>query len=162
MKARGVFRAVIRRRQHAAQHHRDLACLQSLDDVGQRSTRQIGVDAAQRVVGAELDDHAVGSVRDRPVEPVTAAGRGISGHARIGHLDRYAFGLQGFLKFCGECVLGREAEASAQGIAENDQLDRLCRFGPCRIRHRHQSDHQHGYVHEESVTPLDRVCGVAI
>src|SRR5205823_479395 len=114
------------------------------------------------IVGAELDDDAFGSVRNRPVEPVAAAGGGVAGHPGIGHVDLYTFGLQGFLELCRECLLGREAETGTQGIAENDELEWLCRFRPSRTRDRHQSEHQHGYVHEESVTPLDRAYGVAI
>ena len=47
-----------------------------------------GIDAAQGVVGAEFEDHGLGSLRHRPVEPVAAAGTGIAGHPGIDHVDR--------------------------------------------------------------------------
>ena len=55
------------------------------------------LSAAQRVVSAELHDDNFGSFRDRPVEPVTAAGGGISGYPGIDHVDLYPLGFQGFL-----------------------------------------------------------------
>src|SRR6185369_9861282 len=53
---RCVVAAVIGRRHHAAEHDGDAARLQPLDDVGQRLTGDRGIDAAQGVVGTELDD----------------------------------------------------------------------------------------------------------
>jgi hypothetical protein len=136
-----------------------------LDDVGQCGPRQIGIDAAQGVVGAELDDDAVGSLGDRPVEPVAAARGGVAGHAGVGHVEGYTFVLQGFFELGRERILGREAKARTQGIAEDHELDRFGRrlsLQRRRCRDRHQTEHQHGYVHEQSVTPLDRAIGVAI
>ena len=87
----------------------------------------VGVGAAQGVVGAELDDHGFGSLRDRPVEPVPAARGGIAGHPGIDHLDLYPLGFQGFLQARRERRRGRQAKAGTQRIAQNDHFDRLAR-----------------------------------
>ena len=56
-----------------------------------RGARHGGIGAAKRVIGTELNDHRLGSVGDRPVEPVAAAGSGIAGHTRIDDIDLYPF-----------------------------------------------------------------------
>jgi hypothetical protein len=45
-----------------------------------------GIDSAQHVVGAELDDHGVRSFRHRPVQAREAARGGVAGDARIADL----------------------------------------------------------------------------
>ncbi len=89
----------------------------------------VGIDAAQGIVGAEFDDHRLGSLRHRPVEPVAAAGSGIAGHPGIDHVDLYPLVIQGLLQTRRECGGGRQAEAGAQRIAQHDHLDRP---GPAR------------------------------
>ena len=63
---------------------------------------------AQHVVGAELEDHGVGALRHRPVEPGEPAERGVAGDAGIDDLDREALGLERLLE------LGREGRAGGQ------------------------------------------------
>ncbi len=84
-----------------------------------------GIEPAQRVVGAELDDHGVRAVGNRPVEPGEALRRGVAGHARIGDLDGHALGLQRLLEHgreggpdAGSMVAGGEA------VAERDDAQR--------------------------------------
>src|SRR5215203_6530812 len=61
---------------HAGEHDRDAAGLEPRHDGLERLARDLRIDAAQHVVRAELDDHAVGAVGDRPVEPFeTPCGR---------------------------------------------------------------------------------------
>ena len=44
-------------------------CAQPLQDPVERRARHLRIDPAQHVVGAELEDHGIGAVRHRPVEP---------------------------------------------------------------------------------------------
>src|SRR5215831_2320678 len=61
-------------------------------DLGECLARDLRIDAAQHVVGAELDDDRIGPLRHRPVEAGEATGSGIAGDPRIGDLDREALG----------------------------------------------------------------------
>ena len=63
-------------------------------DAVERGLGHFRVDAAQSVVSAELDDHRVGALRDRPVQAAEPAGRSVARHPGIGDADRDAFGLQ--------------------------------------------------------------------
>ncbi len=54
----------------------------------ERAAGQLGIDAAQGVVRAELEDHRLGSVGDGPVEPREPAGGGVAGYPGIGDLCR--------------------------------------------------------------------------
>ena len=90
------------------------------------------VEPAQHVVGAELEDHPVGAVGHRPVEPVEPAGGGVAGDARIGDLDLVALGLQGALQHGREGGLLRQAVAGAQAVAERHEADRLALRLGCR------------------------------
>ena len=42
---------------------------QAPHDLLERLARDLGVDPAQGVIGAELDDDGLGSLRHRPVQP---------------------------------------------------------------------------------------------
>ncbi len=66
-------------------------------DLGECRTRDLRIGAAQRVVGAEFDDHALRPLGHRPVEPPEAARGGIPGYTGIDHLDLYPLVLQGLL-----------------------------------------------------------------
>ncbi len=82
------------------------------------------IDAAQHVVGAELDDHRIGAVRHRPVEPRQPARGGVAGDARIGDLDREALGRERLLELGREGVVGRKPVAGGERIAERHDPDR--------------------------------------
>ena len=71
-----------------------LRVLQPAQDGVERRRGHRRIDAAQHVVGAEFEDHRLGAVRHRPVEPGEPAGGGVAGHAGIGDLDGNALGLE--------------------------------------------------------------------
>ena len=114
IKSPRVIRSEIARRQHAAQQHLDASRLQPAHDFGQRLTRHLGVHGAQHVVGAQFEDHRIGAVRHRPIEPRKPAGAGVARHAGIGDFDRKAFGLERPFELDRECVLGRKLIAGRQ------------------------------------------------
>ena len=93
------------------------------------------VGAAQHVVGAEFEDHPVGPVRHRPVEPVEAAGGGVAGDAGIGDRHVVALGLEQPLQHGREGGVGGQPVAGGQAVAEGDELDRAARGG---LRRRHE------------------------
>ena len=61
-----------------------------------------GVDAAQRVVGAEFEDHQVGLLGQRPVEPRQPAGGGVAGHPGIDDARANAVGASRASKLAGK------------------------------------------------------------
>ena len=83
MKGEGVIDAVIRRRLHARQDHRDAARLRPLDDLREVARQLRDRQAAQAVVAAERDDQNPDVAVERPVEPRQAAGRRIAGDAGV-------------------------------------------------------------------------------
>jgi len=161
-----VVGPVIRWREHSAQHDRDPARLQPAHNVRERRSGDRGIDAAKCVVGAEFHDHGVGSVRHRPVEPVTAAGTGVAGHPGVDHLNGYPIVFQRLLQPLRERRRRRQAKARAQRITQHDHLDRFCRgCSRCLGKRRpcgHQAQAQHEHVHEHPPLPLDRGGGSAI
>ena len=102
--------------------------LQLLDDRREVLLGDGGIEAAQRVVGAELDQHDVGLVGQHPVEPVEPARRGVAGHALIQDRDVAALRLQRRLEPRREGLLGLDAVARREAVAEHGDLDRraLC------------------------------------
>ena len=84
------------------------------------------VEPAQHVVGAEFDDHAVGAVGHRPVEPVEPAGGGVAGDARIDDLDTASPSARSACSSTvGKAALGRQVVAGRQAVAERHERDRL-------------------------------------
>ena len=91
----------------------------------------VRIDAAQRVVGAEFDDHGVGPVRNRPVQPGEPAGGGVARHAGIGDVDGEALGFERLRQLGRKGILRRQAITGGERIAEHHDLHR-----PRRPRHR--------------------------
>src|SRR3546814_10742787 len=58
------------------------------------SSDLLGVEAAQPVVGAEFQNHRIGIIGQRPVEPRQAAGGGVAGVAGVEHHDVETVGAQ--------------------------------------------------------------------
>ena len=80
--------------QHAGQHHLKPARLQFFDDLAKVFFRHFGRQAAQHIIGAQLDNYRLRFASDGPVEPRQAAGAGIARHAAIMHAHAMAFGRQ--------------------------------------------------------------------
>ena len=78
------------RRLHAAQKHRDGARLQRADDLIERRLAMFGIEPAQRIIRAELEDDALGVFGHGPVEAREAVLRRIAGNAPIGDRNRLA------------------------------------------------------------------------
>ncbi len=85
-----VIGAQSRRCPHAAEHHSDVTLCQSRQNGIKRLAGDLRVDPAQHVISAKLDEHGVGPLRHRPIEPRQSIGRGIAGNAGIGDLDMYS------------------------------------------------------------------------
>ena len=97
---------------------------------------QLRIDPAQGVVGAELEDHGLGAVGHRPVEPRKPAGGGVAGHPGIGDLGGDALRGEGLLELRRKRRIGRQAIAGGERIAESDDLQRPvgCRHARRRTR----------------------------
>ena len=124
------------------------------------------IGAAQRVVGAEFEDYALGSLGNRPVEPVAAAGGGIAGHPGIADIDVYPPVLQCLLKLRRKRIGRRQAKPRGQGIAEHHEPHRLALACERSTGESHveqgQAQHQHKDVREAREPPLDPGCESAI
>jgi hypothetical protein len=120
-----VIRAEIGRCPHAGEEDSDPPRGQPAHDLGQRDARHLGVDAPQHVVGAELEDHGVGTLRHRPVKTGKAAGGGVAGDPGIADLNRQALGAQRLLQPNGKSGIGRQTVPGGERIAERHYPDRL-------------------------------------
>ena len=103
----------------------------------------LGSSAAQHVVGAEFEDHRVGAVSDRPVEPRQSARGGVAGDAGILDRDRDAFGLERLFELLRKRVRLGEPIAGGERIAECDNFDRTVRgLGHTRPEYKHGAGDQ--------------------
>ena len=145
-KARAVVRAHVARRQHAGDEHRDMARLEPLEHRLERAAGQLGIDPSQGVVGAELEDHGLGAVGDRPVEPREAAGGGVARHSGIGDLRRDALGGERPLELCRKRRIDGKAVAGGERVAEGDDPQRPigCERGRAHRRARQHDGHDRG------------------
>ena len=84
----------------------------------------VGGDAAQHVVGAELQDDQSGAVGNRPVEPRQAAARRVAGHAGVDHLDVVAPGFERGLQLFGKGFARIEPVSGHKAVAEADDAIR--------------------------------------
>ena len=74
--------------------------------------------AAQAVVGAELEHQHVDVAVERPVQPAQAAGRRVAGHAGIHDLVAIALRVQPRLNQRRHRLLARQAESGREAVAE--------------------------------------------
>jgi hypothetical protein len=105
-------------------------------DAVQGSFGDAWVDAAQRIIGAKLDDHRIGGRVERPIKPGQSARARIARNASIQHahivptLDQCGFQLGR------KALAGRQAKAGGQTVAEREKGHR---FGACGGRHQQES-----------------------
>ena len=83
----------------------------------QRRLRRVGLQAAQHVVGAELDDQRVGVSRNRPVVAGEAVGGRVAGDAGVDDLDIPTLGAKRRLEAIGKRLAGRQAKSGGQAVA---------------------------------------------
>ena len=127
---RSIISAEIRRGEHAGQHDRDAALAQALDHRDEVLLRHLGADAAQHVVGAELEDDDPRVVGHRPVEAGQAAARRVAGNPGIGDQNIVTARLQRRFELLREGLARRKLVSGHQAVAEADDAHRLG-HGPC-------------------------------
>ena len=129
----------IARRLHAGKQHRDMSGSKLLQNGRQGFPGERGVETAQCVVRAELENDPIGAVRYRPVEPFEPAGRGVARHACIHHARVDPFRLQRCLQLRRKGVLRWQPVAGGERIPERNDLHRfLRRCGGEQTHHRDQ------------------------
>ena len=101
--------------------------LEAAQDAVERSARHVRIEPAQHVVGAELDDDGIGSIRHRPVEPGKPAGCRVAGNAGILDFRRNAFRRQRLLQPGDEAIGRQQPQTGGQRIAKRHDLDRRLR-----------------------------------
>lgn len=146
-----IVRAEVRRRQHAGEQHRQAALAEPGEQTIEAVAGDCGIDAAERVVGAELDDHGVGVVAHRPVDPRQAVAGGVAGDSGVDDRDVMAAGAEGGFEPGGERLANWKAKARRQAVAEDDDADRVGRG-------RQSSSDQRGSERESQEEGLDRHC----
>ncbi len=132
----GVVGAVVGRRQHAGEDDRHAARLQARHDVVQGALRDRGIDAAQRIVRAELDDDEIRPVLDRPVEAGLSGTRRIAGHGRVLDHDIEPLRLQLALQD------GIEGRALRQPVAGGEAVPEGCDADAFRLRGDRGGEHR--------------------
>ena len=106
------------------------ALLQPPDDRVERGARRLRVGAAQRIVGAELEDHGVGSFADRPVEPRQARPPRVSPDTPAFSIATASpLALSARSSLAGSASGAGKPEAGAERIAEHHDADRTIRGG---------------------------------
>ena len=149
---------------HAREQDGDAAAIEFGEDAVERGLGQLRVEPTQSVVGAELDDHRLGSFRNRPVQTAEPTGRGIARHPGIGDADGDAFGLQRPRQLGGKSGIRQQTPTGAQRVAEDNDLNgpiigrlgatrrRWClpntRFRYCAITSKHSSLPAHRAIAE--------------
>ena len=121
-------RSGIRPGAHAKQHHRDLARFEFADHGIKIVIGDFGIGAAQHVIGAQFEQHRVGAVGHRPVEPRQPPRGRIPRHARIADLGLKPALGQCFLQNIGEGFAIGEQIACGETVAECHDFKRSLRL----------------------------------
>jgi hypothetical protein len=108
------------------------ACWHSLNHGLEIFAHGDGVQAAQAVVGPELQDDQIRFVLQRPAQAGPAAAGGVPGQAGVGHTDpaalvRQALVQQTLLQLGGERLGGGQVVACGQAVPKGQNM----RLGPC-------------------------------
>ncbi len=102
-----VVGAEIRRGAHAGQQRRQMRRPRPLENVRERPLGRLGIEAAQHVVRAELDDQRIGVGRHRPVVAGEAVRRRIARDAGVNDHHVPALGLERRFELVGKRLAGR-------------------------------------------------------
>ena len=117
--------------------------LKDLEYFRKRTLRHLRIDAAQRIVRAQLDNSAIHLFIEAPFEARKAVRRGIAGNARIQH----AHGIALFPECClqlGRKRLGRRnIKSRGQTIAEREDHDLVLVFRRLTLRGGAQAARKH-------------------
>jgi hypothetical protein len=107
------------RRPHAGEQYGHTPVREAAHDSLERPARDLRIDPAQHVVGAELNDDGIRPFGNRPVEAGKPADGGIAGDPRIGDLDREALGPERLFELGRKGLVGGKAEARGKRIAQD-------------------------------------------
>ena len=145
-----ILGAKVGRGAHAGDEGRQMGGLGFVQNRGERRSRRLGLEAAQHVVGAELDDQRVGVSRNRPVVPLKPVGGRVAGNAGIEHLDVPTLGAKRRLQAIRKGLAGRQTETSGQAVSQGDEADRP---GGC-VRSRGHSRRERERLDEQAPMPI--------
>ena len=135
-----IVAAEIGRGDHAGEQDRQSAVAETGEQPVEGVAGDRRIDAAEGIVGAELDDDGVGVVADRPVEAGETVARGIAGDPGIDDHHVTAAGGERRLQAVGEGGIGLEAQTGRQAVAEGDDPDRIGERRAGCGRHRQRGD----------------------
>ena len=118
-----VFGAHVGGRHHTAQQDRNFSLLETTKHRVQGLAGDGGIETAQRIIGAKLQDDGVGAVRNRPIKPGQSACGGVSGYARVHDIDGQSLGAERALQLRRKCLIGGEAVSGGERIPERHDID---------------------------------------
>ena len=136
-----VVGAEIAGRAHAGEQHRRAGLADAHQDRVEIGLQPVGRQAAQAVIGAELDDRGRRRLCEHPVEPRQPAGAGIARDPGVDHPPVVAPRPQRGFEPGREGVLAGQAEAGGQAVAEDDDAGLL---GGRRGRERQEQRAENG------------------
>ena len=113
-----VLRSPIRRGKHAEKQHFCAAGLDLADHLVEILANRRGFDAAQRVIGAEGQDHEIGFIGERPIEACETVRGRIAGDTRIYDTCRDAALIEPCLEPCGKGFVRRQPETRSEAVAK--------------------------------------------
>src|SRR5205814_66833 len=93
--------------------------------------------AAQRVIGAELDNDGIHLLPERPGQPVAAGGTGVARHPAIDHTNVMALLIESRFQPLRKRLAGRYAVSSRQAVTESEDYHGLRRLGRWRKEQQH-------------------------
>ena len=126
------------------------AALGFVQNRGERRCRRLGLEAAQHVVSAELDDQRVSVSRDGPVIASKPVRGRVAGDAGIENLHIPTLGAKRRLQAVRKGLAGRQAETGGQAVSQDDEADRP----GGGMRSRRQSRRQRERLDEQAPMPI--------
>ncbi len=134
IKGRDIIRSVIAWRQHAGEQHSDVPLLQFRDDFIERLFGDGGIDAAQRIVRPQFENHQIGIFGHAPIQPLQAAAGRIARNAGILDADIQPPLLQCGFENIGKGVILPELVPGREGIAKGNDFPGLGVGWHCQYR----------------------------
>src|SRR5438105_3995940 len=122
VEALDVVGTKIARRPHAGEQSRQTAGSEPGKNVGERCLGAAGIDTAERIIGAKLDDDGIDIAGQHPVEPVAAVAAGVAGNPAIDHPRIKTFGFERRFELDRKRIIRGQAEAGRQTVAEGENI----------------------------------------